>query len=83
MTVLSQHTSDVNTARAFEGLKTRFESWEVAAGASARAVADSIRSGGLADSKAPRIKAILREIEEREGIMDLARLNDLSDQDAA
>ena len=31
-----------------------------------------IRSGGLANSKAPRIQAILREVREREGAFDLS-----------
>lgn len=79
MTVLSQHTSDVNTARAFEGLKSRFPSWDGVVDAPAREIADAIRSGGLADSKAPRIQSILSQIEEREGDIDLDRLNELSD----
>ena len=48
----------------------------------ARAVADAIRSGGLADTKAPRIQAILEEIRERRGWFDLSFLRDLSDDDA-
>ena len=39
-------------------------------------VADAIRSGGLANSKAPRIQAILREVREREGAFDLSRLRE-------
>lgn len=79
MTVLSQHTSDVNTERAFASMKAQFPSWEEARRAPVRKLADAIRSGGLADQKAPRIKAILAEIERREGSVDLTRLNDLSD----
>jgi endonuclease-3 len=45
-------------------------------------VADAIRSGGLADSKAPRIQAILREVRDREGAFDLSALRDLSDDEA-
>lgn len=80
MTVLSQHTSDVNTARAFAGLKERFPTWDSVVRAPAKRVADSIRSGGLADQKAPRIQSILREIEAREGDLSLARLHDLDDE---
>lgn len=80
MTVLSQHTSDVNTARAFAGLKERFPTWDSVLRAPAKRVADSIRSGGLADQKAPRIQSILREIEAREGDLSLARLHDLDDE---
>ena len=79
MTVLSQHTSDVNTARAFAGLKGRFPRWDAVVDAPRREVADAIRSGGLADQKAPRIQAILREVERREGKLSLKRLKDMDD----
>jgi endonuclease-3 len=45
-------------------------------------VADAIRSGGLANTKAPRIQAILREVREREGAFDLSSLRGMSDGDA-
>ncbi len=80
-TLLSQHTSDTNTARAFAGLKTRFPTWEEVRDAPTIEVADAIRAGGLADQKAPRIQAILTEIERREGALDLSRLHGLPDQE--
>ena len=82
LTVLSQHTSDVNAERAFEALRAAFPSWEDVVRAPTRAVADAIRSGGLADTKAPRIQAILREVEERRGAFDLSYLAELSDEEA-
>ena len=82
LTVLSQHTSDVNAERAFEALRAAFPSWEAVVRAPTRAVADAIRSGGLADTKAPRIQEILREVEERRGAFDLSYLAELSDEDA-
>jgi endonuclease-3 len=81
MTVLSQHTSDVNTARAFSGLKQRFPNWHAVRDADPTEVADAIRSGGLADTKSVRIQRILGEIEEREGRIDLRRLNKLDDEE--
>src|SRR5215475_409433 len=78
-TVLSQHTSDVNSERAFARLKARFPTWEQVADAPAELVADAIRCGGIADQKARRIKQILAAIEEREGRIDLGRLHDLDD----
>ena len=80
-TVLSQHTSDRNSERAFDSLKRRFGSWEEVAAAPTDEVASAIRSGGLAEQKAPRIKAILEAVREREGDIDLARLNGLSDHE--
>ena len=82
LTVLSQHTSDVNAERAFESLRAAFPSWTNIVRAPTRAVADAIRSGGLADTKAPRIQAILREVAERRGAFDLTSLADLPDDEA-
>jgi endonuclease-3 len=69
--VLSQNTSDVNRDRAYAALRERFPTWEALAGAPASKVADAIRPGGLANTKAPRILAILREILDRDGSLDM------------
>jgi endonuclease-3 len=82
LTVLSQHTSDVNADRAFTSLRATYPSWGRLVAAPETAVADAIRSGGLANTKAPRIKAILREVYDREGAYDLARLREMTDVDA-
>ena len=82
LTVLSQHTSDVNADRAFTSLRTAFPTWGQVASAPEAALADAIRSGGLANTKAPRIQAILGEVYEREGAYDLSRLRDLADAEA-
>ncbi|HVL63605.1 MAG TPA: endonuclease III [Actinomycetota bacterium] len=81
MTVLSQHTSDSNTERAFASLRRRFRTWEEVRAAPVRDVADAIRSGGLAEQKAPRLKAILDEIAAREGKVSLDRLHSLPDDE--
>ena len=60
----------------------RFRAWQQVVDAPSPAVADVIRSGGLANTKAPRIQAILREVREREGAYSLDRLRQLSDEDA-
>ena len=78
-TVLSQHTSDVNSERAFAELKRRYPTWEQVADAPAEQIADAIRSGGMADQKARRIQQILAAIEDREGRIDLGRLHELDD----
>ncbi len=82
LTVLSQHTSDLNAERAFAQLRAVFPTWSEVMAAPTPAVADAIRSGGLAETKAPRIQAILRAVDEREGRLDLSRLRDVSDGDA-
>jgi endonuclease-3 len=82
MTVLSQHTSDVNSERAFASLQKRFGSWEEVADAPLDDIAGAIRVGGIATLKARRIQQILAAIEEREGRLDLGRLEGLSDAEA-
>lgn len=79
LTVLSQHTSDLNADRAFRSLKETFPTWQEVVDAPAARIADAIRPGGLANTKAPRIQAILGEIREREGGFDLSRLRDMDD----
>jgi endonuclease III len=78
-TVLSQHTSDRNSERAFAQLKAAFPDWEQVLAAKPGALADVIRCGGIADQKARRIQQILAVILAREGRIDLSRLNDLDD----
>jgi endonuclease-3 len=83
LTVLSQHTSDLNAERAFADLRRTFpEGWSQVVDAPTVDVADAIRSGGLANSKAPRIQAILREVRDREGGFDLSSLRALGDDEA-
>ena len=80
--ILSQHTSDVNSWRAFQNLKAKFPRWEEVIGAPTNAVADAIRSGGLADSKAPRIQSVLNEIALKTGKISLDFLKELPDVEA-
>ncbi len=76
-TILSQHTSDINSKRAFDGLMGRFGSLEAIAGGSVEEIEDVIRTGGLARVKAPRIKAILQEVKRDVGSFDLSFLGEM------
>jgi endonuclease-3 len=82
VTVLSQHTSDLNAERAFHALRDAFPTWEAVEAAPVPLLTHTIRAGGLANTKAPRIHAILRTIHEREGAYDLSVLRSLTDADA-
>lgn len=82
ITILSQHTSDSNTERAYRSLRGRFPTWETVTEAPTTTVADAIRSGGLADLKAPRIQRALRDVHERVGSFDLRFLADWSVDEA-
>jgi len=81
LTVQSQHTSDLNSERAFAALRDRYPTWDEVVRAPTTELADTIRSGGLANTKAARIQAILREIHDREGRYDLSRLRRRSDEE--
>jgi endonuclease-3 len=82
LTVLSQHTSDLNAERAFAALRAAYPTWEQVVAANSADVADVIRSGGLANTKAPRIQAILLEVHDREGEFSLERLRAVPDAEA-
>ena len=61
-TILSQHTSDANSGRAFGRLMQRFGALEAAAAAEVADIEAAIAAGGLAKVKAPRIKEVLQRI---------------------
>lgn len=82
LTVLSQHTSDRNAERAFADLRAALPTWALVLRTPDDALADVIRHGGLANTKAPRIKAILATVVEREGALSLGRLASLDDAQA-
>ena len=79
-TVLSQNTSDLNSGRAFASLKKAFPGgWDEVRTASVTAVADAIRSGGMANMKAPRIQAILQDIFDSTGQTHLGHIREWDD----
>ncbi len=77
LTILSQHTSDLNSERAFSALRKRFDSWEAVRDASVDDIAEAIKSGGLAGMKAPRIKALLLRLSSERESLDLGFLRDM------
>ncbi len=70
-TMLSQATTDTQTARSFEELRRRFPTWEQVREAPASEIAKAIRSSGLSRQKAPRIKRALQYITRARGKLDL------------
>ncbi|MCX6364341.1 MAG: endonuclease III [Actinobacteria bacterium] len=81
-TVLSQNTADVNTERSFAALKARFPVWNAARDAKTDDIEAAIALGGLAHTKAPRIKSILAALSAGTGEPDLSVLHGMSDADA-
>lgn len=81
-TILSQHTSDTNTARAFSSLKERFPCWDDVINAPVDSIVDAIRSGGLARQKALRIQRALTDVRAKGGGSDLSFLARMPVDDA-
>ncbi len=80
-TILSQNTTDVNSRRAFQDLRERFPRWVDVESANVRSIESAIRRGGLARTKARRIKQILRDIHATTGKLDLGFLRRMSDDE--
>jgi endonuclease-3 len=80
--ILSQATSDTNSDRTFAALKSRFPTWDAALRARTQTIAETIRSGGLANQKAVVIKDVLRQIKAERGTLDLDFLHDISSAEA-
>ena len=80
--ILSQATSDTNSHRTFAALRKRFPTWDAALRARTSTIADTIRSGGLANQKAAVIKDVLSQIKQEHGTLDLSFLHRLSSEDA-
>ena len=77
-TILSQHTSDINSGRAFARLMERFGSLESVARGNIADIEEAIAPGGLAKVKAPRIKEVLEKVLELNGgSLDLSFLREM------
>jgi endonuclease-3 len=72
LTVLSQNTNDRNRDVAYSRMRERFPSWAEVRDAPIEELEEALRPGGLAPTKAVRIKQILAAI----GDDDLCRLAD-------
>lgn len=80
-TILSQNTSDRNSVPAFWALKKRFGTWERVLKAPVVSIAATIKHAGLANIKSSRIKHVLKQINDREGGISLARLKGMNAED--
>ncbi|MSQ61468.1 MAG: endonuclease III [Dehalococcoidia bacterium] len=82
LTLLSQNTSDRNSGRAFIRLRERYPTWEQVLAADVKDVEDAIAIGGLAPTKAPRLKALLVEVAARRNGFNLSNLEDMPLEEA-
>ena len=81
-TILSQHTSDLNAFKAYDKLIEAFGSWERVIEGDTEDIAQAIRIGGLSRIKAPRIKAVLQDIREKCGGLDISFLREMPLEEA-
>src|SRR5690349_1761886 len=65
-TILSQHTSDVNSERAYQQLVTAFPTWEAVRDATTNKIAEAIKCGGLAHIKSVRLQDVLHTLTEQQ-----------------
>ncbi len=81
-TILSQNTNDRNRDNAYQALRKKFPTWEEVRDAPEGEVIEAIRPAGLAPKKGPRIQAILRQITEERGNLDLDFLRGMKPDEA-
>jgi endonuclease-3 len=65
-TILSQHTSDANSGRAYKQLVTTFPTWEDVRDAPTDKIVEAIKCGGLANIKSVRIQDVLYTLTEQQ-----------------
>jgi endonuclease III len=81
--ILSHRTRDEQTAAAYDNLLKRFGSWEAVRDAPTEQVQDAIANVNWPEVKAPRLQAIMRQITEERGTLDLSFLCELPLEEAA
>jgi endonuclease-3 len=65
-TILSQHTSDINSGRAYRQLVAAFPTWEMVRDTATDKIAAAIKCGGLANIKSVRIQDVLHTLTEQQ-----------------
>lgn len=80
--VLSRMTQEVKYLRSYRALRHKLPSWGAVMDASVNDLEELLQDAGLAPTKSRHIQAILKEIQVREGALDLSTLHSLSDEEA-
>ena len=81
--ILSHRTRDEQTDAAYENLLKRFGSWEAVRDAPVNEVEKAIENVNWPEAKAPRLQAIMRQITEERGELNLDFLCDLPVEESA
>lgn len=77
--VLSRMTQEIKYVRTYDRLRSTLPTWSAVRDAPPGTLEELIHEAGLAPTKAAQIRAILVEIEAREGALSLQRLCTMSD----
>lgn len=80
--LLSHRTRNADSGRAFKALRARYPDWGRLMAAPTEEVEDTIRGVTWPEQKAPRLKAVLRAIEERHGSLSLGFLEPMPVEEA-
>ena len=80
--LLSHRTKNADSARAFEGLRAAFPTWEAVLEAPTPDVEHAIRASTWPEQKAPRLQAVLREVMRRRGELNLDFLGQMAVREA-
>jgi endonuclease III len=80
-TKLSQNTTDKTSSIAFNNLKQEFKSWDELIDASLNKIKKLIKPCGLTDTKSKDLKAMIKQIKDERGNVNLDYLNKLSDKE--
>ena len=75
--LLSQNRSEKNSLSAYQALKGKYGNWNDLMGAPARDINRIIGGNGKNQTKALRLKRVLKAIERNRGTLDLGFLNDM------
>lgn len=78
---LSQNTTDKSSHKAYKNLRNVYKSWEDVADAPLSKVKELIKVCGLANTKAPQIQNILKEMQKKYGSLNLDFFHDKSNDE--
>jgi len=81
-TILSQNTNQANSTSGYRRLREQFASWQEMADAPVAKIVECIRTSGLAETKAPRMRSILRRIRAERGKITLSFLAEMPPEQA-
>lgn len=81
--LLSHRTRDEHTAQAYASLKDTFGSWEAVRDAPVEEVQKAIRAVTFPEVKAPRLQAIMQEITQERGSLNLDFLREMPVEEGA